>query len=242
MKRSKFMIGALVLSMGLLGTGYAYWTDTLQVNTTVNTGKFDMEFVADSESVKAIEEDGKNYVGKYKVTGEKVEKITDDSGLVGTVMTEEGKDANEVVTFTAHNLYPTARVEFNVGIKNAGTIAAKLGTVATENIKLDTGNNTYLQEALSYKVQVGDNGEAVDAADSTELAGAINAAFDGIVVEPQNDTITLKITATLNQVDAPHNNETQMDSATLTINFPWEQWNTKAPSAEETPDSSVDGQ
>ncbi len=241
MKRSKFMIGALVLSMGLLGTGYAYWTDALQVNTTVNTGKFDMEFVAGSESVNASE-DGKNYVGQYKVTGEQVEKIADDSGLVGTVITEEGKDANEVVTFTAHNLYPTASVEFNVGIKNAGTIAAKLGTVATDDIELNTGGNTYLQEALSYKVQVGDNGKVVKAKNSAELAKAINDAFHGIVVEPQNDTTTLKITATLNPVDASHNNETQMGSATLTINFPWEQWNTKAPSAGETPGSSVDGQ
>lgn len=235
------MIGALVLSMGLLGTGYAYWTDALQVNTTVNTGKFDMEFVAGSESVNASE-DGKNYVGQYKVTGEQVEKIADDSGLVGTVITEEGKDANEVVTFTAHNLYPTASVEFNVGIKNAGTIAAKLGTVATDDIELNTGGNTYLQEALSYKVQVGDNGKVVKAKNSAELAKAINDAFHGIVVEPQNDTTTLKITATLNPVDASHNNETQMGSATLTINFPWEQWNTKAPSAGETPGSSVDGQ
>lgn len=234
------MIGALVLSMGLLGTGYAYWTDALQVNTTVTTGKFDMEFVAGSESVNASE-DGKNYVGQYKVTGEGVEKIADDSGLVGTVTTEEGKDANEVVTFTAHNLYPTASVEFNVGIKNAGTIAAKLGTVATDDIELNTGGNTYLQKALSYKVQVG-NGGAVEAENSTKLAEAINTAFNRIVVEPQNDKTTLKITATLKPVDGSDNNKTQMGSAILTINFPWEQWNTEAPSAEETPDSSVDGQ
>lgn len=39
MKKSKLLVGVLVASMALLGTGYAYWTDQLTVNATVSTGE-----------------------------------------------------------------------------------------------------------------------------------------------------------------------------------------------------------
>ncbi len=39
MKRSKLLVGVLVASIALLGTGYAYWTDQLTVNATVTTGE-----------------------------------------------------------------------------------------------------------------------------------------------------------------------------------------------------------
>jgi predicted ribosomally synthesized peptide with SipW-like signal peptide len=39
MKKSKLLVGVLVASMALLGTGYAYWTDQLTVNATVTTGE-----------------------------------------------------------------------------------------------------------------------------------------------------------------------------------------------------------
>ena len=36
--------GLLALSMVLAGTGYAYWTDTLNVTTKATTGDFGMTF------------------------------------------------------------------------------------------------------------------------------------------------------------------------------------------------------
>lgn len=73
MKRSKFMIGALVLSMGLLGTGYAYWTDTLQVNTAVNTGKLDVNVTEGKSTFQYVDTNsalnGKNAFGVAKIGG-----------------------------------------------------------------------------------------------------------------------------------------------------------------------------
>ncbi|WP_069999545.1 hypothetical protein [Cellulosilyticum sp. I15G10I2] len=47
MKRSKLLVGVLVASMALLGTGYAYWTDILTVKTTVSTGELNVVYETD---------------------------------------------------------------------------------------------------------------------------------------------------------------------------------------------------
>jgi len=45
MKRRRFIAGILVLSMLLMGTGYAYWTDKLDIKTTVSTGELKVKFL-----------------------------------------------------------------------------------------------------------------------------------------------------------------------------------------------------
>lgn len=45
MKKRRFIVGILVLSMILLGTGYAYWTHSLHVTTTATTGDLNVKFL-----------------------------------------------------------------------------------------------------------------------------------------------------------------------------------------------------
>lgn len=45
MKRKGFIAGILVLSMLLMGTGYAYWTDKLNITSTVDTGELKVKFL-----------------------------------------------------------------------------------------------------------------------------------------------------------------------------------------------------
>ena len=43
--KKKFIAGALALSMVLAGTGYAYWTDALNITTSATTGNMDVQFM-----------------------------------------------------------------------------------------------------------------------------------------------------------------------------------------------------
>ncbi|MGL4344447.1 MAG: hypothetical protein ACRCTE_04550 [Cellulosilyticaceae bacterium] len=102
MKKTKFMVGALVLSMGVLGTGYAYWTDVLTVGTTVSTGKFEMAF--------NTEEDG----------------INDNSEYVESTILEP---MDKGFSVEIKDVYPGAQANYYINIKNEGTIPAKVEEV-----------------------------------------------------------------------------------------------------------------
>ena len=44
MKKRSIILGIVALALVLVGTGYAYWTDTLNVTTVANTGDLDVTF------------------------------------------------------------------------------------------------------------------------------------------------------------------------------------------------------
>lgn len=45
MKKTKFIALALVIVTTLMGVGYAQWRDTLKIESTVNSGNLNVEFV-----------------------------------------------------------------------------------------------------------------------------------------------------------------------------------------------------
>ena len=62
MKKFKGIFGILVMITGILGTGYAYWMDSLQVYATVSTGTFDVQYCeehteGDTDGVSVLEVD-----------------------------------------------------------------------------------------------------------------------------------------------------------------------------------------
>ncbi len=66
MKKSKLLVGVLVASMALLGTGYAYWTDTLTIKGTVKTGELEVKYTTTVDSS----------TGEFNGTPEKSPEIT----------------------------------------------------------------------------------------------------------------------------------------------------------------------
>lgn len=58
MKKRRFIAGILALSMLLMGTGYAYWTKKLDIQTTATTGKLDVKFTDLSLYGKYSDENG----------------------------------------------------------------------------------------------------------------------------------------------------------------------------------------
>ena len=62
MKKIKGIFGILVMIAGILGTGYAYWMDSLQVYATVSTGTFDVQYCeehteGDTDGISVLEVD-----------------------------------------------------------------------------------------------------------------------------------------------------------------------------------------
>lgn len=104
MKKTKFILGTMVLSLGLLGTGYAYWTDSLQVNTTVETGKFNLEFDPLYTANYTYDSEGNCVDAEYVKS-----RITMDKN-------------HQAMNLKVDNMYPGSTVNFYYNVTNESTI------------------------------------------------------------------------------------------------------------------------
>lgn len=154
MKKTKLLIGTLALSMGLMGTGYAYWTKQLTVNTTVSSANFDVYF---SEAV-AKPVGGTGIDNKYNtMTVDLTNSATTygrhggggtGTGGGGTGSGELVKGNGDKVAYTWNNIYPGSQVEFSYTITSTSTIPVKAKPVYT----LTKNKDAELAEALKFKV------------------------------------------------------------------------------------------
>lgn len=115
MKKSKALTAALVAGLISAGTGYAWWTDALNINSTVQTGNLSVKFV--SAEVNHDTTDNNKYL---------------QNGVV-TV-------ADKNVTFAVGNMYPGAVEKFNAKFVNDGTIPAVVSDVVFTSNFAKVGN------------------------------------------------------------------------------------------------------
>lgn len=142
MKKTKFMIGALVLSMGLLGTGYAYWTDTVTVSTAVATGDLDVSFVKEA-TAKKIFGSAEHIEGGVLVD----DKYLTTTAVAGTV------DDN-TATITINDMCPGYTGGIELTAKNTGTMAARLQDIEFKNLVM----SPELKKDIGVKIEVNKNG------------------------------------------------------------------------------------
>lgn len=132
MKRAgrKSMVGGIVaLSMILMGTGYAYWTDTLQITTKATTGEMDVTF---ADLALYAQYDNENPDGWSIIDG-----IGEDGYVAGSFF-ERDKDYNEIAAEgTIEGYYERAdgynEVEFTAELAAAKNIKKNVGEYKTEN-------------------------------------------------------------------------------------------------------------
>jgi len=101
----------------LMGTGFAYWTDLINIRATAETGYLDVNF----KEAKYL---GNNFVP----TNAKLEESAYDTTARTAKVDENNPD---LVTFDITDLYPGHYEAFQATAVNAGTVAAKLGKVTT---------------------------------------------------------------------------------------------------------------
>ncbi len=137
MKKFKFLILIIYLALMLTGAGYAYWTDSLAVNTTVSTGELSVRFE-------------KNELNGLKFPEIKTSKYVMDSSLkIGnddSILTDDN-----VATVNVPNLYPGAWIAYRLKAVNSGTIPVKISDVDFQ-ITCDEAN---LLNYMAYEAGIG---------------------------------------------------------------------------------------
>ena len=117
MRKTKFFSLALVMAVALMGSGYAYWTDTLTINNTVSTGELNVVFNDYESFTKGRDE-----------TGYPAYVYSDAQSKNGEFASDVIKDG-KVFVAKIGNLYPGAWGRVQGRIDNVGTIPAVVDSV-----------------------------------------------------------------------------------------------------------------
>lgn len=121
MKKTRFIALVLAVSLMIMGSGFALWSETLVVNSKVNTGNLDVRFT-----------------GCKATTTEWME----DSGV--SVL-------HKRINLTANKMYPGATAEFVIEVTNKGTVPARYTDYTIENENGDDGLLQALNVKLDTK-------------------------------------------------------------------------------------------
>ncbi len=128
MKKSKIIASILILSIMLMGAGYAIWTDSAKITNTVNSGNMNVEFVSTSETCPLIHLPN---IGNLEIGSDYVESSIN-------------LDEPKTITVTVDNLYPGTGVLYAAKFENKGTIPAVI-----ENVEVNfTEDNELLKDNL----------------------------------------------------------------------------------------------
>ena len=142
MKRVKFTAISLVLTLALIGTGYAAWSETAAITNTAQTGEMRVEFVQEQTV-------GNNYQlhDIYpNIKGNDTNNDTSDNAFT-TAFTH----GPTVTTFTMCNMYPGTTIWYEAKIKNLGTIPAVLHNL---NVDFYEGASEILKDVIKVRGQM----------------------------------------------------------------------------------------
>lgn len=155
MKYNKIIILVLLISIALMGAGYAIWNDSVNIAGTVATGEFNVKFVQSHRDVTHSPSNGRNYAPyvTYKVSPKKLHDLDTGTDPMYT----------DIISVEFNNIYPGVEMEIPVEIKNLGTIPARFkdaeivfyqtdsnGKATTEKVSYDELNNP-LKSALKIE-------------------------------------------------------------------------------------------
>lgn len=169
MNSRKMLITAITIAIMLLGTGYAYWTETLTISNTVSTGYLDVKFIdADAWDF----DDSETFHHRSNLV------------IAHKTIAADGRS----ISLTVDNLYPGSGASLDFLVENTGTIPAKIGTVTgtvTENQALADALDYYVDTVKVY------NGswqsyeiDPIKADTVEELALTLQQTLDDIILNP----------------------------------------------------------
>lgn len=164
MKKTKYLALTLVVAIMMMGAGYAYWSETLTIENTVNTGELDVIFV---EPTNVVGED--TYQPNADAT-------PDGHGMI----------------VTYDNIYPGVANEFHFTLDNEGTIGAYVDDFAITSSDWTSWPNSITDVVLCDGYEV-EGQTPVTFGSDTSLATALNLLNDGNGIFVEKDD-TVKVT------------------------------------------------
>lgn len=207
MKKSKVLIGTLALATALMGTGYAYWTQELKVDTTVETAKFKVWFsdagVSQSDPTPA--------------------SPNNTAGLNNSYNTLELKTKTDTaLTYSWTNIYPGSDATFNFTIKNDSTIPVHAKPEITATIVDKEQGAVGAADDLLYTVTIGEGKgkEEITKTSLTELETALEA-LDKTIPEGGTLPVSVKVEMKTDVTDIDAAN----DKITFNVSMIWGQFN-----------------
>jgi len=147
MKKLGLIMLVVVLALGVLGVGYAYWTQNIFVNATVKTGYVQASFTSDQSTPTFAD---------TAVTPYGVAWYTESIGDVAYT--------GDTLNITLSNAYPGMTAVIPITLKNTGSIpiGGINGVADSANFNLPTGSTVVLTgSGLAGELAVGDTTSAV---------------------------------------------------------------------------------
>lgn len=181
MKNVIGMFVALMLALSMLGVGVAHWSDSIQIEGTVNMGSLTVGW-ADENCGENLEPCSKPVasISCWLEDNEKDEHT--------------GKTISKTLVFVVENAYPEYVCWVEASIKNAGTIPVDLKGVVPENMPPENVMNLWYENA-DNPGQMIDCPTQIDPCENIRLKGWIHIKENA----PECHTYKFKLTLQFDQ-------------------------------------------
>ncbi|AKL94403.1 hypothetical protein CACET_c08950 [Clostridium aceticum] len=136
MKKTKFIALVLVVAIGLMGAGYAAWTESFTVNNSMSSGQLKIEL---SKANASSEVDFNSQAVKA-------------ADLIDNLVVADTEIKGNVAKFAIDNMYPGTQFITSLRAENKGTLPAVINEITVNTVAKDARGkkitNSKLQEAI----------------------------------------------------------------------------------------------
>lgn len=204
MNKTKLIALSLVLALVLMGTAFAWWTDSHTVKNVVKTGNLSVSLEGDGENPKFHFRNSDGTYGPVDINGLGVGSY----GINENNYTFEITNGNSL-NVEINNAFPGLAITYCYNIVNNGTVPARVNGVELVDHSPKESNelleriyitfDLYLLKANGEKIEIRDNGDLIGGS-YKEIAGKIQTALNAqnIVLLP-GDKIIVGNPATTNE-------------------------------------------
>ena len=184
------------------GAGYAYWTDSITVNNTIETGKLEVTLLGAQEKYN-VDQWGNQSWNKNPELKDNVDMLANSQGETYDLHMGKWKDlsglttrfdtTNNTISFNFQNMYPgcTGYTEFSA--KNTGTVPAAIQTVSfggtLDNSEIASELGSAMKVDYSFTISNADTGVVRKTITESDVAlsaleSTLKADLEGLYLLP----------------------------------------------------------